>query len=143
MRGRIHGSLKPVVQRQLGQLLIRSAARGLVVGSAGGIALGVARLLGWPISPSLPIACLLGAPVFAVILGAIVSRGYKAAASAVDAHYKLKDRASTALDFAARAEPSVLQTLQVEDAEEHLARIEPHEVVPFRAPKALAYAASM
>ena len=143
MRGRIHGSLKPVVQRQLGQLLIRSAAWGLLVGSVGGVSLGVLRLIGLPIPPGLAVAFLLGAPAFAVIIGVILSRGYKAAASAVDAHYKLKDRARTALDFAAKAEPTDLHTLQIEDAEEHLARIKPSEVAPYRLPKPLAYAASL
>ena len=62
MRGRIHGSLKPVRRRQLGLLLIRSAAWGLIAGSVGGIYLGVLRLLGRPVSPGLALAFLVGGP---------------------------------------------------------------------------------
>ena len=143
MRDRIHGSLQPVRRRQLGLLLMRSAAWGLIAGSIGGVCLGVTRLLGRPVSPALALAFLVGAPALAMILGALKGRSYKGAASAVDAHYKLKDRARTALDFVAKAEPTVLHALQLEDAEVHLAQVKASEVAPFRLPKTLAYAASL
>ncbi len=143
MRDRIRGSLQPVRRRQLGLLLMKSAAWGLIVGSVGGVCLGASRLLGWPVSPTLAVAILAGAPVLAMIIAAIKGRSYKGAASAVDAHYKLKDRARTALDFVTKAEPTALHTLQIEDAEQHLAKVKASEVAPFRLPKTLAYAASL
>ncbi len=101
MRDRIHGSLQPVRRRQLGLLLMRSAAWGLIVGSVGGV---VPRA--WPgcsagrSRRAWPLAFLVGgARRSRSIIGALKGRSYKAAASAVDAHYKLKDRARTALDF--------------------------------------------
>ena len=78
-----------------------------------------------------------------MIIGAFRGRSFKGAASAVDAHYKLKDRARTALDFVSKAEPSDLHTLQIEDAEQHLAQVKASDVAPFRLPKSLAYAASL
>jgi hypothetical protein len=143
MRDRIHGSLQPVWQRQLGLLVMRSASWGLIAGSIGGVYLGVTRLLGQPVSPALAVSVLVGAPLLATMIGALKGRSFKGAASAVDAHYKLKDRTRTALDFMAKDEPTVLHTLQIEDAEKHLAQVKASEVAPFRLPKTLAYAASL
>ena len=143
MRGRIYGSLQPVRRRQLGQLLLRSAAWGLMIGSVGGVYLGVTRLLGGNVSMGVALGFLVGAPVLGVIIGALRGRTLHAAASAVDAHYKLKDRAITALDFAAKADPSVMHTLQVQDAEAHLTQVKAGEVIPFRIPRTFAYAATL
>ena len=143
MRDRIRGSLQPVRRRQLGQLLLKSASWGLAAGSIGAIGLGVARLLGYPVSTTLALGVLVGGPEVAVLLAMFRGKSDKGAAAAVDAHYDLKDRARTALDFETKAEPSVLHTLQIEDAERHLAKVKAGEVAPFRLPKALAYAASL
>ena len=78
--------------------------------------------MGRPVSPALALTFLVGAPLLATIIGALKGRTLKGAASAVDTHYKLKDRARTALDFMTKAQPSDLHTLQIEDAEAHLAR---------------------
>jgi hypothetical protein len=143
MQDRIRGSLEPVRRRQLGILLIQAATWGLIAGSVVGVSLGVTRLFGRPVSPALALACLIGAPVLALIVGAMKGRSIKGAASAVDAHYHLKDRARTALDFLAKAEPTDLHKLQLEDAENHLAQVKAAEVAPFRLPRKLAYAGSL
>jgi len=143
MRGRIIGSLQPVRRRQLGLLLVRSAAWGLIAGSIGGVYLGAIRLLGRPVSPGFAVAGLIGAPALAVVVGALRGRSFRGAAAAIDAHYGLKDRAITALDFSAKGEPSVFHDLQLRDAYEHLRRVKPHEVAPFRLPRTMAYAASL
>ncbi len=143
MRGRIYGSLRPVRRRQLGMLLVRAAAWGLLVGSVGGVYLGVMRLVGRPVPPALTLAFLVGGPVLGAIIGALRGRSFGAAASAVDAYYGLKDRASTALEFLDKAEPTALHTLQVADAEAHLGRVQAREVAPFRLPRTLAYAGSL
>ena len=143
MRDRIQGSLRPVRRRQMGLLLMKSAAWGLVAGSACAIGLGVARRLGYTISPTLVLGVLFGGPEVAVLLTLLRGRSLKGAAAAVDAHYHLKDRARTALDFGTKAEPTALHTLQIEDAERHLAQVKPADVTPFRLPRSLAYAASL
>ncbi len=143
MRRRIYGSLEPVRCRQLCLLLMRSASWGLIVGSIGGVYLGVMRLMGRPISPAFALALLVGVPLLALIVGALRGRSYQSAASAIDAHYRLKDRARTALDFLARAEPTVFHDLQIEDAEGHLANVKASDVAPIRVPRTLAYAASL
>jgi hypothetical protein len=122
---------------------MKSAAWGLIVGAACAVGLGVARLLGYPVSTSLALGVLFGGPEVAILLCLFRGRSLKGAAAAVDAHYKLKDRARTALDFVDKAEPSALHTLQIEDAEAHLARVKSGEVVPFRLPRSLAYAATL
>ncbi len=143
MRGRIYGSLRPVRRRQLGMLLVRASAWGLLVGSVGGVYLGVMRLVGRPVPPALALAFLVGGPALGAIIGALRGRSFKGAASAVDAHYGLKDRASTALEFLDKPEPTALHTLQLADAEAHLGRVRAREVAPFRLPRTLAYAASL
>ena len=143
MRNRIQGALEPVRRRQLGLLLMRSAAWGLLAGSAGGVYLGVVRLMGRPVPTGLALVFLVAVPALAVVVGALRGRNYRGAASAIDAHYKLKDRATTALDFVARSNPTVLHSMQLEDAQAHLDRIKPAEVAPLRIPRSLAYAASL
>ena len=122
---------------------MRSAAWGLIAGSVGGVVLGVARLLGWPVSTSLALSVMVGGPEVAILFALFRGRSDKGAASAIDAHYKLKDRARTALDFVAKAEPTALHTLQIEDAEKHLAQVKASDVAPFRLPRTMAYAASL
>jgi len=143
MRDRIRGSLQPVRRRQLGLLVLKSASWGLIAGSVCAIGLGVARFFGYSVSPMLALGVLVGGPEVAVLLAIFHGRSYRSAASAVDAHYHLKDRATTALEFSERVEPTALHRLQIEDAEKHLAQVKPGEVAPFRLPKALAYAASL
>ena len=143
MRNRIHGALEPVRRRQLGLLLMRSAGWGLIAGSVGGVYLGVVRLLGRPVSPVPAVLFLVVVPALAVVIGALRGRSYRGAAAAIDSHYRLKDRSTTALDFVAKVEPTALHSLQIEDAQAHLDRIKPSEVAPLRVPRTLAYAASL
>ena len=53
-------------------------------------------------------------------------------ANLVDLHYGMKDRASSALDFASRDKVDPLMKLQIEDAKQGLQRIEPTALLPFR-----------
>jgi hypothetical protein len=127
----------------LALFLVKSATWGLLLGSMGGVYLGVIRLMGRPVSPVMALTCLAGLPILALIIAALKGRSFAGAASAVDAHYKLKDRARTALDFVARVEPTELHQLQIEDAEKHLTNLKPSEVAPFRVSRSMAYAGSL
>ncbi len=55
-------------------------------------------------------------------------------ARGVDSHYRLKDRVLTALKLLSRAEPTAIERLQLADAAEHLAQVDPKAVQPYRWP---------
>ena len=75
-------------------------------------------------------AALLGLAV-----GFLWPNSWNGTASLVDSTYDLKDRALTAMDFADRSGADDLQRMQVEEAMEHLSKVNPVEVLPFRLPK--------
>jgi hypothetical protein len=144
MKGRIYHALRPVRRRQWILFLLRSAAWGLLVGSVAGILVGLWRWrTGAAITPALAGSILAAGPVLGLLLGLARRRGWHQAAAAVDAHYRLKDRTATALDFLSRPEVTPVHELQVQDAVEHLATVEARDVVPFRLPRTLPYAAGL
>jgi hypothetical protein len=140
MHTRIFAAIEPVRRRQRELTLIRWAALGLLASSLAGIALGVWRWVGPPASQvAVPwlVALLASGPLAGALLGLARGRGWGRAAAAVDARYGLKDRTVTAVDFVQRPGSTPLHELQVDDAEQHLAQVDPRRVVPFRVPVAL------
>ncbi len=140
MNGRIYRELSPVRRRQRGLAALRAMVMGILIGSVALIVLGLWRLSGGPVSPAMAITLLAAGPLIGLIAGFWRGRSWDRAASAVDAHYALKDRTVTALAFLKRPERSTLQELQVEDALAHLGKIAPREVVPMKWPRTLPYA---
>src|SRR5262245_28604451 len=118
MSERILGMLDPVRRRQRASLILRAAVVGLLSGSLASLAAGLFRW-GSPgqavLAPAL--ALLVAGPLFGMIFGLLRSGGWGSAAAVVDAHYRLKDRALTAVDFVRRAEPTPVHELQLDDAE--------------------------
>jgi hypothetical protein len=138
MRDQIHDRLRPVVRRQSRLTLLRGLAYGLLTGSALGVAIGVGKwLTGRPVPPLLAVAVLVLGPLVGCLLAALRRRGWHDAALAVDAHHRLKDRTVTALEFVTRPQSDALHHLQVADATEHLAAVEPRAIVPIRVPRTL------
>jgi hypothetical protein len=133
MSERIFGMLDPVRRRQRASLILRWAVIGLLVGSLASIAAGLLR---WGASSQAAliaaVSLLVAGPLLGIVVGVLRSRGWSSAAAAVDAHYRLKDRALTAVDFAHRARPTPVHELQLDDAEQHLERVDPRKVVPIR-----------
>lgn len=141
MGSRIVSTLRSVVRRQRGVLLLRGAVAGLLAGSVLGTLLGVARLTGTrEISTALAFGLLAVSPVVGALVWLLFQGGLHRAAAAVDTGCGLKDRAVTALDFLGRSEPTAVQELQLEDADRHLSEVDPRRVVPLRAPAALPFA---
>ncbi len=140
MTEQMHCRLKPVRARQRWRLALWAAAIGLLAGSCLGILLAGVRLLG----AGLPLLAVIGMPAAGLALGLAAGllwrRSWKDAAVAVDLHYRLKDRAATALAFLGEPEPTVMHRLQIVDAIDHLGRIEAREVVPLEMPRPLPYA---
>src|SRR5829696_6517136 len=137
MRDAIQAALRRVRSRQQTLFAVRCVVVGLIAGAVGGLAVGLTRqALDQDISRFLGAAVMIAGPVLGLIVGLSFRRDWHGAAAAVDAHYGLKDRAVTALAFAAQSTPSELQSIQMKDALSHLSRIQPELVVPFRVPRA-------
>jgi tetratricopeptide (TPR) repeat protein len=145
MGERILTKLEPVRRRQLGLEVLRFAAMGLLAGSLVGIGLGVLRWQGSGTDRATiwaALAIVLAGPVLGALAGLARGRSSRAAAAAVDAHYDLKDRAVSAVEFVGRAQASPVLELQLADAEQHLQDLDPRRVVPFRLPRAMPIAAA-
>ena len=139
MGDRILTKLEPVRRRQLGLEVIRFAAMGLLAGSLVGIGLGVLR---WQRAGT-GSRDALGGPGDRCWPARRSGRwsGWLAADPPARrprpsiAHYDLKDRAVSAVDFVGRSQSTPMHALQVADAEQHLQKLDPRRVVPFRLPK--------
>jgi hypothetical protein len=145
MSDRILEKLEPVRRRQLVLEVVRYTAMGLLAGSIVGVGLGawrwqaagLATAAAWPLSA---LAVVLAGPLLGAAVGVIRGRSARVAAAAVDQQYGLKDRALSAIDFVRRGQPTALHSLQVADALEHMAGLDPRQVVPLRMPVTLPYA---
>ncbi|MBI3461562.1 MAG: hypothetical protein HY000_00665 [Planctomycetes bacterium] len=143
MGGELLSRLRPVHSRQQVRFLLHWAAWGWLMGASAAVAVEALRLLGVGVSAWWAMAtCVTGLAV-GMLFGAVRQRGWKHAACAIDAHYGLKDRATSALDFVDRAKTGEVHQLQIADAVEHLAIVKPREVVPLRIPRPLPYAAGL
>ncbi len=141
MTDQIRDHLTPVNTRQHRMLLLRYAAVGLLLGSVFGLLLGVARLQGGDVTPLGAIAAAVAGILGGLLLGWFRTPSWQQSAKAVDAHYQLKDRSVTAVEFSNKSEVSELHQLQLRDAVHHLVNINAEDVVPFHVPRLLPIAA--
>ncbi len=123
--------------RQQRQWMWRCVSGGLLAGGVAGCVLGLMRLMEWGgLSWASVTASLLMGPALGWLFSFARKRPEREAAVAIDRTYGLKDRVATALGFLAKARlPAVWRELQIDDARQHVASVEPAEVVPIRAPK--------
>jgi hypothetical protein len=137
----IQSRLLPVRQRQQQLRALYLAAWGLLASS---VILALwslgRRLAGWELTALAAIGVGLAGPVLGYLAGLVWRRDWHAAAVAIDAHYRLKDRAATALEFVRRPAASKVHELAVADALTHLDRVDARQVVPLAAPRVLPYA---
>lgn len=137
MRDEMYAALSPVRSRQQMMFALRATVAGVAVGGAAALALGLVRLaLGLEVFWLIPAVVLAAGPAVGFLLGLVLGRSWHGAAAAVDAHYRLKDRAVSALAFADLGRPTELQTVAVNDALNHLDTVKPEAVVPLKAPRA-------
>lgn len=141
MKTEILSFLAPVRSRLRMQSMISLLAIGATLGGVACLLMGLARTT-FGFSMELPhfLAVLLGTTAVAGIVGVILKRPWHEAAAVVDTHYKLKDRTVTALEFAEQTETSPFKELQIQDATGHLETVCPKTVVPYKAPRQLAWA---
>jgi hypothetical protein len=122
--------------------LLRTSLFGLLVGSLAGIIVGFGRIaFGWPVAWEASIGLLAGGLILGLMVGIALRRTWRGAAAAIDAHYRLKDRSVTALEFLNKTDRGDLHDLQIADTLDHLHRVEPKEVAPILAPRGLTAAA--
>src|SRR5438874_5717385 len=134
----IHVRLDPVRRRQQQLRALTCAAAGLFASAAALLILVLARwITGWQPSAVLALALSMAGPVLGYIAGASWRRDWRDAAIAIDAHYRFKDRILTALDFLARPSPTRVHRLAVDDALEHLDRVDARHVGASDTPRIL------
>lgn len=137
----IQSRLDPVRRRQQHVRAIYLATWALLFSSLLLVVWGAGRwLLGWELTAAWAAAIAIAGPVLGYILGLIWRRDWHDAAVAIDAHYRLKDRAATALAFLRKPDATSVHDLAVADALAHLERVDPRRVVPLAPPRVLPYA---
>lgn len=136
----LFAALAPIRRRQRWAFGLQALGWGLALSSLAAIGLGLARVWGASTSTATIWAVLASGPVLGLLVGLAWPQSWRSAAAAVDAHYDLKDRALTALAFLAKPERGAWNELQSADALEHLAIVEPRQVVPVRLPRSWPYA---
>lgn len=126
--------------------------RGLCAGALVGAVLGCFALLLWRfeilhITASQAWIALFASAITGFAVGLLWPSSWRATAMAIDEACNLKDRTSTALCFAKDKQHNAIRQLQMEDAMQHLSKIDAHQVVPFQVPRlgwaALALMAAM
>jgi hypothetical protein len=119
---------------------LESAAAGWLIGSAASFGLAVVRLVWLDLS----LVMILSVSAVGLAVGAVAGLlrpiRWLHAARAVDAHYQLKDRIVSALNFVDRPQADALHELAVSDAVQHLRQINPREVASLVWPRAASYA---
>lgn len=127
--------LVPIQRRQQISRGLQCAAVSLAV-SAG---VGIAWLLAHWFQPSLSVDWLL--PTLAIIaflptaIAFLLPVRMHTAARCIDVNCKLKDRATTALQFESLANRTDIQELQLADAHSHISKVDPKQAKPIVAPK--------
>jgi hypothetical protein len=142
MKGSLYAALRPVRNRQRTAFLIRTGFGGLILGSIVAIVISGGRFVfGWPLDPLAVASGILLGALLGAAAGWLWRRPWREAAAAVDSHFRLKDRALTALEFLERTDRAELHDLQIADAVDHLQRLQMNKVAPIKAPRRLAAAA--
>ena len=136
MREAIYAALRSVRSRQQTLFTLRCVVTGLIASATAGMCIGLTRLaFGLDFSWIMGAVVVAMGPLLGLIVGLAVRCNWHEAASAIDAHYGLKDRTVTALAFARQDTRTELHEIQVTDALAHLNGVQPKAVVPLRAPR--------
>ncbi|MHC4878292.1 MAG: hypothetical protein ACYTGL_17720 [Planctomycetota bacterium] len=138
MGHQIFESLSPVRRRQRLRATLQFAVRGLLVSSVAGLLVGLLKLTGLLALSSLTATVIvLAGPMIGAIVGFCLNPQWQQAAAAVDAHYGLKDRTVTALEFLDQTSATPFHELQLAEATSHLSSVDARQVVAFRQPPLL------
>lgn len=122
-------------QRQRWLRSVDWSARGWLAGAVVAIVLALIWRAGVGLNWWLPVASILAASGLAWLFGFAAPMSWLTTASSVDTHYDLKDRSSTAFQFAGDDRDDPLRKLQIADALARLEDIDPKAVAPWQTPK--------
>lgn len=114
---------------------LRWGGFGLFVGTVVALALAVLWRLGMDFPGWIPLAVTGSCGLFAGALGLVLPLSWQHSAACVDSQYQLKDRSTTALQFAEDGRDDLLRQLQVADAISRLEGIDARTVVPWERPR--------
>ncbi len=134
----LQNQVRLVRNRQQKQWLWQCVSNGLLAGglAASGIAifdLAFSTQVHW----QWMLTSIAGCSAVGMLYSLARFKSLREAAQTIDQKCGLKDRSATAMQFkqkAAAVELTAIQSLQLEDAEAHAAKVNPREVVPFNAP---------
>jgi hypothetical protein len=130
--------LDPVRRRQQQVRALTCAAVGLFASAAALVVCVLIRwLAGWQPQSALLLVIAAAGPALCYLAGTLWQHDWRDAAIAVDAHYQLKDRVLTALEFLGKPDSTRVHRLAVQDAMEHLDNIDARQVVPSDTPQVL------
>ncbi len=127
--------LRPIRVRQRFDRGLRWGTVGLIGGALLGSIWCLASWLGAGGEPRLAWLILLALGGLSTIVGLVLPTSWKSSARLVDGVYGLKDRTLTALDFAVRPDADPVRSLQMQDAVQHLSRVDAVRVVPWKTPR--------
>jgi hypothetical protein len=114
---------------------VRWSGFGLFLGGVAALVFAVLWRIGGEVAWWSPLLAM-GLSALAVgFLGLWLPLSWRHSAAKVDAHYQLKDRSLTALQFAEDDRSDPLRKLQVADAITKLDNVDPKNVVPWQRPK--------
>lgn len=132
--------LDPVRRRQQWVRSLQWAAWGLLVSAVAAVAFALGRSIGgWELTLIRAVTIAVAGPAVGCALAHLSRRDWLAAARAIDAHYRMKDRTTSALEFLSKPDANGVHQLAVDDAVTHLDQVDAREVVPIGVPRALPY----
>ena len=133
----IRAHVDAVRNRHQRQWMWQCSSWGLVIGGLVGCLLSAWRGFSEGSIPWMPILlAIVSGPAAGCLFALLRPRELREAAVSIDRSCGLKDRVATALGFIAEGRgDNVIRNLQIEDAASHVAKIDPVEVAPIRAPK--------
>ena len=129
----LYNKLTPVRSRQRAVRIVRLAAQGLFVGAIVATVLAVAgsvsgvrfiQFAGW--------GALAIGPVAGIVLAIARSEPWSVAAQAVDRHFRLDDRAQSAVTFLEKGQAGGMYALQIQDTIDRVTPLDTKSAVPFR-----------
>jgi hypothetical protein len=140
----LEARLDPVRRRQQQMRGIAGAAWGLLASGCALLVMTLGRwLLEWQPNALAFVGIAMAGPAMGYVAGVLLRRDWHAAATAIDSHYRLKDRATSALEFLTKPGTNGVHKLAVDDALSHLDKVNPRDVVPIETPRPVYYAAAM
>ncbi|QEG41407.1 hypothetical protein [Roseimaritima ulvae] len=140
----IERCVRNIRRRQQRQWLWKAASHGLLCAAVLACLLAlVCMIAGRSAAWTWMAGLLLAGPILGAAVALLRGPSMRDAAVAIDRCCNLKDRTQTAMGFLRKREQQPLRRLQIADAEQHLADIDPVAVAPIRNPRSFPIAVAI